>query len=242
MKRVLVRLMLLAGLAAVLSVLLLRCVLVVRRIELSGHDGIAESALIEASGMEPMQSMLRLNVEAVKNGIDALGTHAFVRIDRLWPDGIMLVVRPRERFAMARCGEGMAVLDAEGVVIELTDEVPDRDLVYLSGIHPPAASPGGSLPVEKDILERYRRLAGALEACGAAAGVSEMDVSCKNGLRLVLRGGSTVLLEEAGDLPGRIAWIRAVAQDMERRGERGVLCCFGDAWHADISFAEKMTE
>lgn len=242
MRRALARLALLAGLIAVLAALLLHCVLVVRRIEVSGYAGIAEEAIIEASGMEPMQSMLRLNEGMVKKGIDALGTHAFVRMERLWPDGVRLVVRPRERFAMSRCGEGMAVLDAQGVVMELTEGAPDRDLVYLSGVHPSFAQPGGRLPVESDILARYCRLAEVLESCDAAGSVSEIDLSDRNGLRLVLRGGSTVLLEEEGDLPGRIAWIRAVAQDMERRGEQGSLRCFGDAGHADLSLAGKMTE
>lgn len=242
MRRWILRLGLLGLLSAALAALMFQHVLVIRKIEVVGGGEIGEESVIHAAGLEPGQGMLRLNTEQVKNGISSLGTHALVAMERCWPDTVRLVLREREAAAMALCGGGMAVLDDEGVVIRLVQVAPDRDLIYLSGVHPETAAAGKMLTVTEDQLVQYRAMMEALKACDGTGFVSEFVMAAGDKYELILRNGTTVLLEKGRMLPEITAWMKAVAQDMEHRGEAGGRLYIAGSGHADLSLQRTVEE
>lgn len=239
MRRALIRIGLLAALVSLLGVLALKYVFVVREIIVTGNEGIPTEFVISASGMEPGMSMLRLNNEAVKNGVSSLGTHALERMERVWPDAVHLVLRPRMAAAMALCEGGVALLDGDMILMELGSDAPDRDLIYISGLEAGEAVIGQALPVDADKLETCRKLLRALDESGAGAYVSEITLLDSGEAQFILRGGCTAVLENDADLFRQCAWLRALAQDLERRGERGGALQLGHAGSAVLIPADK---
>jgi len=242
MRRWALRLGLLATLLAVLAALMFKRVFVVREIEVAGNENLAPETVIAASGLEPGQGMLRLKIEQVRNGISALGTHALVGLEKCWPDTVRLVLRAREPAAMALCAGGLAVLDAEGVVMGFAEEAPDRDLVYLSGVDAGEAESGETLPVEEERLNLYADLMEALAALDAEAYVSEINLSDPEEIRLILRGGCEAILGDGEMLRDKLAWMKAIVQDMEHRGEIGGRLYISENGHADLSMPQPMEE
>lgn len=221
MRRVILRLILLAALLGCLALSAMKHVFVIREISVSGNDGIPAEFVISASGLEPGQGMFRLNTETVKNGICGLGSHEFESLERNWPDGIHIVLRPREKMAMALCTGGTAVLDGECIVMEILPEAPDCDLIYISGFDRRGANAGQRLRMDDAQAEICIKLLAAIADSGADAYISEIDLSDAAAPKLVLRSGCTALLEDGENLQEKMAWLRLLAQDMEHRGERG---------------------
>ena len=241
MKRGLACVILLALLSGLLAFAALKHVFVLREISVEGNDEIAAERVVAASGLEPGASMFRLNTELVKDGISSLGSHALAEMRCDWPDGVVLRLRQRIPLAMACCGDRIAVLDGEGVVTELAEDVPDSDLIYISGVHPETAVPGKLFPMGEG-AQTCMALLEALAQADALGCVSEIDLSAQRGARIILRTGCVVQLDMQGNLAEKLAWMRDVARDMERRGEAGGLLRIADAGHADLALPENMAE
>lgn len=237
-----VRLGLLVVMLAAMTLVLLKEVLVLREISVRGNENLPAEAVIAASGLEPEQSMLRLNIDTVKYGINALGSHAFEEMQYRWPDAVELILRPRTAMAMARCCGGMAVLDAAGVVMEIAEEAPGCDLIYLSGLHPEEAFPGRILSMGEDQLSACMQLIPALAGQDALAWVSEIDLGDAADVRLILRDGTSVQLGGMEKLTEKIALLKASAQDLGRRGEGGGVLRFSGGCLADYARRENMAE
>ena len=238
MRRAILRLGLLAALAGVLALFSVRHVFVIREIRVTGNDGIPAELVISASGLEPGQSMFRLNIETVKTGISALGTHAPESVARIWPDAVRLGLRPREKAAMALCTGGMALLDGECIVIDVLPDAPDCDLIYISGLEVQGARIGRRLGMTDAEAELCTTLLMAMESSGADAYVSEISLSDEGKARLILRSGCIAVLQDTEDLHAQMGWLRLLAQDMEHRGEHGGMLNISRAGCADYIPAE----
>ena len=241
MKRGPVYAILLALLLGMLMLAGLKHVFVLREISVEGNDGIPAEKAIAASGLEPGASMFRLNTGMVKDGISSLGSHALAEMRYDWPDGVILKLRRRTPIAMACCGDGIAILDGEGIVTELAEDVPDRDLAYISGVHPESAALGKLFPMGSG-ADKCKTLLDSLLQADALSYVSEIDLSAQRDARIILRTGCVAELDMDGSLPEKMAWMRDVVRDMERRGETGGLLRITDAGHADLVLPENMAE
>lgn len=219
LRRALIAAALLAVIAGT-AALLLTQLFVVRGVEVEGAYGLRIREIISASGISEGESIFAVDADAVGENIDALGTHAFAGLELELPDGVRITVRERSREAMIACGEGFAVVDGDAAAIAFCADVPDEDLVYISGAAAQEAKPGAAV-LQDGRLDACRAVLGALSGCGADAYVSELNLADLQNLRLITRGGVSVLLGDAENMEEKIAWMKAAVQDIERRGEAG---------------------
>ena len=206
--------------------------LVVRRVEVTGAGGM-EDTVIRASGIEFGTSIFSVDESAVRDGVNALGIVALEKVELHFPDRIAISIRERSREAMLLWEEKIVILDGEAVVVEVLDEVPDRDLLYISGMEVFGAEPGRSVEAAAERLEACRALLGAVNGCGAGAYLSELNLEDAENLRLITRMGTAVELGSPENLEEKIAWIKAVVQDLERRGETAGVLDVSGAGRAD---------
>lgn len=211
-----------ALLLALGCVLLLRFVFVVRSVDVvGGGDVMSDEAVVRAAKIDFGSSIFRIDVQKIERGINATGLLKFERVDVRYPDTAVIYVKQRTREAMLLSTGKIRVLDGEGCVMESLDQVPDMDLVYVSGFRVMSCNTGERLQAESGQTEAYCAVIAALNSHAADLYVSELDVADPKNLRIVTRTGIVVLLGDMQRMEDKIAWMKSAVADLERRGEGG---------------------
>lgn len=224
-----------AGICAGFAALaLLGCGLArVREVRVIGAVGESARQVMEASGMELGDWLLNLDWKRAENGINALGGYAFERGSATIMGRAVLEVRARESAAMLAYGSGVIVVDGDMYVMELRQDAPDRDAIFISGVEIACAQAGEVPEMEADQLAACRAALHAVEACGARGFVSEINLSDAENMELISASGARVLLGDGGALEEKLTLARAAMQDIERRGEGGGTLDVAGRIHAD---------
>lgn len=217
-----------------LAAWLWKCVFVVERIVVQGGGAFTE-AVAAASGVEVGQSVFSLKEGDVRDGVDALGVVYLDEYRLRLPNKLELKVLEREPSAMLRCGDGLLLIDGGGCAVELLEEAPDTDLLYLSGVELASYRPGHAIEAADGRAKLYRQINAALEALHAQMYVSEIDLSEVEKLRLITRGGILVELGDAANLGEKISLAKAAVADLEAQGAGGGTLHLSGASRADYS-------
>lgn len=210
-RRRLKRLLLLAGAAAVAlaGVLVLRSpVLDVDEITVAGAAHLAPEAIREASGVDEGAPILLADTGRAVAGVEALPWVASAEITRDLPGRIHIEVREREPVAVVSSGDGAALVDVDGRVLEATDGAATPFVQVVAPDAPPA--PGRTVdPALVTAIELAGRL--RVNPAGAVAAVH-----VRGGLRLELAGGGEVDLGDASELDAKVEAFRTVHARVDR--------------------------
>ena len=206
---------------ALLAVWLLRSVFVVRSVEVTGNARVSDEEIVRAARVRFGASMLLVDEAELQRRLNATGAVCLERVEKRYPSTLVLGVRERNRAAMLLHMSKICVLDAEGCLMESLNDVPDTDLVYVSGMRVLNLEMGAPLRAAEGQAQAYCAVMRALQNQGANIYVSELDVSDVDNLRLITRTGIQVDLGDAENMDNKIAWMKGAVSDLERRGEGG---------------------
>lgn len=167
-----------------------------------------------ASSASAGTPMIDVDLGRARDGVAALPWVDEVRVTRLWPGTIRIVVTERHAVAAVERegGQGWALLDADGRVLEIV--APEPDLPTLPGERRAAA--GATLGGDD---RRALRILGALPSELRSA----VDTTAEgaDGLELVLDDGFRVVLGDGGDLAAKADAAEAVRQHAGTPGDQG---------------------
>ncbi|WCO65218.1 FtsQ-type POTRA domain-containing protein [Iamia majanohamensis] len=176
----------------------------VDRVQVSGAEHTSADAVRAAAGIAPGEPMVGADLDGGTEAVAALPWTDEVRIARMWPGTVRIVVTERTPVAVVRTPGGWARLDAEGRVLDEAPARPD-DLVALTGRRD--AAPADTLPAaDREVLATVAELPDAL-----APDVEEARRDDR-GLVLALGEGWTVVVGDGEDLPAKAAAARAVRE------------------------------
>lgn len=142
-------------------------------------------------------SIFRVPLAVRRNQLQEIPWVKLASVMRLWPDRLRVTLVERTPVAFARDGDGIRVVDEDGVLLDLPDGVAEHySFPVLTGIS--AADP---LSTRVAHMQLYRQFANALDADGgnASATLSEVDVSDPEDIRAVFSGGSPSPIVHFGD-------------------------------------------
>ena len=213
--------------AAVVAFLLIVCfvlfkvVFVVRNVEYTGNFSMNPDEITRASGIRLGSSVFRVEESAVRDKVNALGTVALEEMQIRYPSTVSLRVRERAEEGMFVFSGGVAVLDEEGCVVRTTVEVPNEDLLYVTGFHVIQCRVGAPIEAQAGQREAYAAVMQALIGNGAEAYASELNLEDAGSLFLLTRGGITVRLGNMENMYNKIAWMKSAVADLETRRQYG---------------------
>lgn len=206
----------------VICVLLMRFVFVVRSVEIAGNaGGMSDEGVMRAARIGFGSSILKVNANEIEDYINATGTLKFEGMEIRYPDTVCIQVSARSREAMMLQMGKIRILDADACVVESLDEVPDMDLIYVSGIRTLQSEQGKQIRADDGQVEAYCAVIGALNHHGADIYVSELQLGSIQDIRIITRTGITVQLGSADKMQDKIAWMKSAVADLEQRGEGG---------------------
>jgi cell division protein FtsQ len=147
----------------------------VASLQIKGASPMARADIVRAAGLTSDQSILALDLEALRQRVETVGWIDEARVVRLLPDTVLIEVKERPHLAVWQHAGRVVVVDAAGAVIPEADpgRFPDLPLIVGEGANQAAAA---VLP----LIQSRPRLMGRLEALVRVDG-RRWDLRLKDG-------------------------------------------------------------
>lgn len=210
----------------VLLVLVLVCavlwkfVFIVRNVDVSGNGNtLSTEEVIRAARVNFGASIFGVDTDKIAENINGTGV---VRADGIiveYPDSLKISVAPRKSVAMVLHLGRIHVLDENGCEIASMNDVPDEDLIYISGMRVSGCGAGKPIQADGDQLEAYCAVMQAILSNAATPYVSELNLENTMDIRIITRTGIRVELGDWQNARDKIAWMKSAVNDLENRGQ-----------------------
>lgn len=221
-----------AGVCTVMLTLLLVCaaavllnesLLKIRRIAVMGNSSISWEEVVLAAGLDGSAGYFSLDEEKIAAGINANRYLIFEKMEKEFPDSVVLYVRERVARANVQVMGVTYLLDDEGMVLErLGTALPEGELVNVTGFQAKEVRLGSVIvPGTAEQMEAYRLLMEEIELQGFSGQVSELNLSDSDSLYLITTDGYTAHLGNAEQLRAKIGTVRAVVAKLREMGKYG---------------------
>jgi len=117
-------------------------------VNIRGLERLTRTDIISAAALVEGQSMLRLDLDQITRRLLSLPRVAMVRVDRVWPRTLAIIIQERTGLMLVACGTGWLEVAADGVIIEIheTLELTPEGLFELTGFAPAQVGLGAPLP------------------------------------------------------------------------------------------------
>lgn len=179
----------------------------VDRVQVVGAARTAAADVRAASGVDPGEEMVAVDLGAAAEGVRALPWVDEARVQRTWPGTVRITVTERTAVAAAPGPGGWTLLDADGRALEVVPSAAGLPRVDVGA--PPA-------PGER-VGEGGRELLGALAGLPPALAdlVGEAGEG-PDGIELALADGFRVVLGDASELGDKASAALAVREQADR--------------------------
>lgn len=105
----------------------------VSAVTISGQRDLTEMEILQAGGVSPKSSLLFLDVERVRAGLLALPLVREAGVRKLYPDRLMITLVEREPYALWQRDGQVALIGADGAVIDQMRDQRFVDLPFVAG-------------------------------------------------------------------------------------------------------------
>ena len=106
----------------------------IRKISVSGIRRISENEILAHAGYGPGMSVLSVDLDEMRRAIEDVLWVRHARVQRVWPDEIVISVVEREPITLARIDGEIYQVDIEGVVLA-PDLLSESSSPILDGLH-----------------------------------------------------------------------------------------------------------
>ncbi|MFC5830812.1 cell division protein FtsQ/DivIB [Nonomuraea insulae] len=157
-------------------------VLGVRSIEIVGNLTVPSERIKQQAGVADLHPLATVNLADVESRVMGIRQLATARVDRVWPGTLKIEVVEREPVAAVQAGEKVAIVDGQGVVIELKSAAPP--MLPLLKVDRPTAGDPVMMAALKVIQAVPSEVAGR---------VKQVHAGTAEGVTLELSDGRTVI-------------------------------------------------
>ena len=185
----------------------------VAQVRVRGVQALAADQVMAAARLEG-QHILELSDQRVMSTLATLPRVKRVRVERIFPNAVELVVEERQPWALWQLGGTFYVLDGEGVVLEARAQP-------LPGLPVVVASGSGTLKPGSRVSPEPVKLALALTTALPAqlrVNVRRFEYSEQGGLLAVTDGGWQARFGSSEDLEYKLATLKAIVETARARG------------------------
>ncbi|MEU6710845.1 FtsQ-type POTRA domain-containing protein [Nonomuraea sp. NPDC046802] len=157
-------------------------VLGVRSVEIVGNLTVPSERIKQQAGVADLHPLATVDLAGVEGRVLGIRQLASAKVDRLWPGTLKIEVVEREPVAGVQVGDKVAVVDKQGVVIEVKSSVPP--MLPLLKVDRPAEGD----PVMMAALQVVQAVPDVV-----APRVRQVRAGTAEGVSLVLSDGRTVI-------------------------------------------------
>nr|MDD6335293.1 FtsQ-type POTRA domain-containing protein [bacterium] len=212
--------------------------LVLDKIEVTGCQLLDQDQIKSYIGLECGQPMLRIRTSVVRQNIQSIPYVEKATVKRIWPDTLQVTIVERSVAGCMAWGEGLALLDVNGCVLELRQTLEDAHLPCVLNLTVEDAIPGQKLKMKdrKEIEDKEIRQEqlefeqlkldvacqslAALKNQNAMGLIDTIDVGHPSELVMQTREGIRVLFGLPTGLEEKAAWLAQVLPQIRKEGHR----------------------
>ncbi|MER7370195.1 cell division protein FtsQ/DivIB [Nonomuraea wenchangensis] len=157
-------------------------VLGVRSVEIVGNITVPREHIERQAAVADLHPLATVDLAGVQTRVLGIRQLASAKVDRVWPGTLRIEVVEREAVAAVPAGDKVAIVDGQGVVIEIRQEAPP--LLPVLRVDNPSATD----PATVAALQVIQAVPGAI-----APKVRQVRAGTAEGVTLVLSDGRTVV-------------------------------------------------
>lgn len=195
----------------------------IRNAEVMGLASFTKEEVLELAGISGSTTYFSLNEEKIRTRINANRYLEFVSLERVWPSGVILVVNERRPAANVLHMGVQYVVSQDGMVLESTSKIAlDNGCIKVTGMNVRDIRVGSVMVCQRaERLEAMQELLLELRLQQVEDKVSELNLASLDSIYLVTVDGYTANLGDAQELRAKVGTVRAVVQELRRRGLSG---------------------
>lgn len=118
----------------------------IKQINVVNNNTVSTNEIIKKSGVYKGQNIFYLNEFKIKDNIMDNPYIVNVKIQRVMPSTINIVVNERDAVFYAQKNNKYAIIDKNGIVLEIRNDIKNRNLIKLDGLNISKAQIGKTLP------------------------------------------------------------------------------------------------
>jgi len=233
--RIAVIFMVVAIIAMTVFVILNQWVFVVRNVVVNGAGNIPAEEVIRLSKIDMGGKLKKIDEEQIARHVESDGRLAYVSLGIHYPNTVVLDVRLRTHDAITLQGSRILVMDSDGYVISVHDQVPLENVPYITNLKISAYTVGRQIDASADRIAGMKAIVEALKFLNANQYVSEVNVQDPDHLEIISRTGIYVELGDASNMGNKINWMVAALSDLESKGQTSGILDVASGTKADFS-------
>ena len=211
------------GLVALLFILRFY-VFTISHVQVVGNRMISLKEVAQSAGLDRKLLYFTINEEEIRQGINANRYLDFEKMEKVFPNTLILYVRERTPSAFfTHLGVGF-VMAEDGMILEKSRDLRLRQgLIEVSGLTIWGQLESGSFPIggKPGQLEALVTLVNELNDQGYAGQVRDINVSDETNLIMTTQDGYTVHLGGAERMYAKVGTVRSVISELKRRNLTG---------------------
>lgn len=214
--RLLLTLLVLAGVVYALNMTLMK----IRHVSVEGNLRISAADIAALAGLDKETTLLTVNENAVRRGVESSPYLEFQALVRVFPDTLVLKVRERAACAHIQGAGALYLVDEFGFVLASNPNIHARYSVPLVfGVNVAEAVPGRLIVSNQaGKVDEYSRIMQELLLQGVAADIEEINLTNSEHIYLQMRCGYYVNIGTAQELMMKIGLLRAVVAKLGELG------------------------
>ncbi|MDD3225534.1 MAG: FtsQ-type POTRA domain-containing protein [Clostridium sp.] len=118
----------------------------ITKINVVNNNTVSANEILKKSGMYKGQNIFYLNEPKIKDNIMDDPYIVNVKIERVMPSTVNIVVDERNAVFYAQKDNKYAIIDKDGIVLEIRNDIANRNLIKLDGVNISKAQIGKTLP------------------------------------------------------------------------------------------------
>ena len=195
----------------------------IRNAEVIGLVSLTREEVLAQAGISASSTYFSLNEEKIRERINDNRYLEFVSLERVWPSGVILVVNERQPVANILHMGVQYVISQDGMVLESSSQITlDNGCMKVTGMNVRDIRVGSVMVCQRtERLEAMQALLLELQLQQITGKISELNLASLDSIYLVTVDGYTANLGDAQELRAKIGTVRAVVEELRRRGLSG---------------------
>ncbi len=197
----------------------------IHKITVLGNRNIEYNEIVKLSGIEIGENIFKLDVKRVEENLKSNPYIAVEKIERKFPDTVILHINERESRAVIEYMGVYIVMDSHGYILEVRNDLGGISYPIITGMRVTAFLVGqriqSSDPYQVRILDE---LLSPLYTHEVNSMISEINIEDPGNIFCISREGILVKIGQASDMEKKILLMKEVLNQLNREGiTKGVL-------------------